>query len=124
MDIKGMYEEFRDQHPKLCKSVDAKHLKIWGNVGHETMFSWFESLASTLNDQMGMSEHRTEFGSVFNYFDKKFRNGTESIKNCIEVSFVENLFWQVNPQKAGPIWDMLPKNLQRLYIDFHGRPPS
>lgn len=79
---------------------------------------------STLNAQMGIPEQCAEFPSLFKYFDMKFRTGGKEIKNCIDVSFVENLFWQVSPRNAAPVWTILPKNLQQLYIDFHGRAPA
>lgn len=124
MDVQQMYEEFRSQYAELTKATDARHVKIWGSVGHESVYSWFESLANTLNAQMGNAEQRTDFTSIFEYFDMKLRTGSKEVKHCIDVSFVENLFWQVSSQNAAPIWAILPTNLQQLYIDFHGRSPK
>ncbi|WP_417268749.1 MULTISPECIES: hypothetical protein [Alphaproteobacteria] len=124
MDIEAMYEEFRYLYPELTKAADARHVEIWGSVGHETAFVWFESLANTLNAQIGLTEQSSRFASVFDYFDRKYRGGNKEVKNCIDVSLVENLFWQVCPRNTGPVWTILPKQLQRLYINFHGHPPK
>ena len=124
MDVEEMYEEFRIQFPDLTLAADARHVKIWDSVERETAYVWFESLANTLNTMMATPEHRTDFSSIFNYFDEKFRVGNKDEKNCIEVSFVENLFWQVGPRHAAPVWARLPTRLQQLYIGFHGRAPK
>lgn len=124
MDIKNMYDEFREQYPKLAEVVDIRHTEIWDSVGHETMFLWFETLSGALNDLMGIPEHQPQFDSIFQFFEKKFRTGDERVKNCIEVSLIENLFWEVRPENTGPVWAVLPKSLQQQYINFHGQPPQ
>jgi hypothetical protein len=122
MDVTGMYEEFRSLHPELTNAADIRHIEIWDSVSDETAFLWFESLAATLNVKMGHADERAKISLAFMYFDKKFRTGNMEIKRCINVSFVENLFWQVPPRNAAPVWATLPKSLQQLYVDFHGEP--
>lgn len=124
MDVEEMYEDFRNQFPKFTKAADARHRAILGSVEHEAPFLWFESLAGALNAQMGVPIQHTEFAAIFMYFDMKFRTGSKEEKNCNDVSFVENLFWEVSPKNAAPVWATLPKKLQQLFIDFHGRPPT
>jgi len=124
MDVVKMYEEFRNQYPELTKAADAIHVKTWGSVDHETVFCWFESLAEAVNDQMGVPEQHAELTSVFKYIEMKFVDGSNEVKNCIDVSFVENLFWRVSPRNTGLVWTVLPTHLQRLYIAFHGRQPK
>lgn len=124
MGIDEMYEDFRNRYPELTKAVDGRHAQIFESVQNETAYMWFESVAGALNAQMGNPKQRTEFASIFKYFDMKFRTGSKKVKNCIDVSFVENLFWEVRPKKAAPVWATLPKNLQQLYIDTHGRTPE
>ena len=124
MDVREMYEDFRSRYPELTRATDARHLATWGRVEHETAFLWFESLASALNSQMGFPEKRTEMVTIFMYLDSKYRTGSKDVKNCIDVSFVENLFWEVSPKFAAPVWATLPKSLQQIYCGFHGRTPT
>lgn len=119
-----MYDDFRNRFPELTQAADKRHLEVWGSIGSDTAYLWFESLASALNTQMGFPEEHSKFVPVFAYFDTKFRTGNSDIKNCIEVSFIENLFWQVIPRSAAPVWILLPKTLQKLYVDFHEQPPK
>ena len=124
MGVEEMYEDFRNQYPELAKAADVRHTEIWGSVDRETAFSWFESLAGAVNAKMGIPDQGNAIASIFKFFDAKFRNGSNEVKNCIDVSFVENLFWEVNPRSATPVWAALPKALQQLYINFHGQPPT
>ncbi len=124
MDVQQMYEDFRSQYIEMTKAADAKHESIWGRVEHEVTHVWFESLAGAINDRMGISEQRAEIAAILAFFDMSFRNGSKEVKTCIDTSFVENLFWQVIPKTAAPVWAILPKNLQQLYIGFHGRSPK
>jgi hypothetical protein len=45
------------------------------------------------------------------------------VRNCIDVSFVENLFWQVPANRAEGYWQQLPGPLKQLYLQFHRRAP-
>jgi hypothetical protein len=53
----------------------------------------------------------------------RFMTGCGEVRNCIDVSFVENLFWQVTPDRSGPYWARMPDLLKRLYLGFHSKPP-
>ncbi len=124
MDVETLYSEFRNHFPDLAKSADAKHLAFWESVDPLTMHAWFESLAKTLNDHMGQSDRQAERRAVFTFFERAYHQGDAATKNCIDVSLVENLFWQVPARHVAPIWDSFPKTLQSLYVDFHKRPPA
>lgn len=124
MSVEEMYEDFRSQYPEWTKSADARHIEILGAGEAEGAFLWFESLASALNAQMGIPEKRAEISVIFRYFEKCFCIGSNEVKKCIDVSFVENLFWDVRPNNAIPAWADLPKKLQQLYVDFHSQPPK
>ena len=121
-DIVKMYEDFRNQYPELTKTADAIHVTVWDRAD-EAIYCWFESLAESLNRKMRVPGQNTDFLSAFEFFDLKYRHGSKDVKDCIDVSFVENLFWRVSPQNATPVWGMLPQSLQQLYLGFHGRPP-
>ena len=121
-DIVEMYEDFREQYPELTKIADAIHVAVWDRVD-EAIYCWFESLAEALNRQMGLADRNIDFTSAFSFFDGKYRKGSKDVRDCIDVSFVENLFWRVRQEDAAPVWDLLPEHLQELYLGFHGRPP-
>ena len=124
MSVEEMYEDFRNQYPEWAKFADARHMELLGTVEAIGAFLWFESLAGALNAQMGIPEKRAEIAAIFRYFEERFHIGGNEVRKCIDVSFVENLFWGVRPNHAIPAWADLPKKLQQLYIDFHSQPPK
>lgn len=117
------YKSFRDNFVELSRAADEKYIVTWDSLDDLSQFVWFESLASALNDRMGQTDCYPTIQAAFKFFDLQFRTGNEKIKNCIDVSLVENLFWQVPKRSAEPVWKMLPDNLKKLYLEFHGRPP-
>lgn len=82
-----------------------------------------KDLAKTLNREMAREEPVSTYLPVFDYFHSKFLTGDDEEKKCIEVSFVENLFWQIKSEKAEPYWQALPSSLKELYVKFHGCAP-
>ena len=124
MSVLQLYRDFRKRYPELTHAADARHIKVWDRVDDETAFSWFESLAGVVNDQMGTLEQSADLESVFSYFERELEGSDNEVKNCIDVSFVENLFWRVQSNSAAGVWDALPKLMQQLYLGFHGRPPT
>ena len=49
--------------------------------------------------------------------------GNDVISSCIDISFVENLFWKVSTRKAQPYWTALPSVFKELYVQFHTSSP-
>ncbi len=119
-----MYRDFRERFPELTRAADARHIEAWDSIDDGTPYIWFESLAGAINDRMGDEEFDAELAPVFGYFDAKLRGGDSEVKTCIDVSFVENLFWRVAQRNSARVWPKVPKSLQTLYVGFHGRPPT
>ena len=124
MSVQDMYRDFRKQSPEVTRAADAKHIRIWDKVDDETAFGWFESLAAALNDKMGDQEQHADIMSIFRYFERKLQSRDDDVRRCIDVSFVETLFWQVKPEPAAKVWAMMPKPMQQLDLSFHGRAPT
>jgi len=124
MPVQEMYNDFRERFPEITKLADEEHILDWDEIRPEYAFTWFESLAKTLNREMAREEPVSTYLPVFEYFRSKFLTGDDEEKKCIEVSFVENLFWQIKSEKAEPYWQALPSVLKELYVKFHGCVPA
>lgn len=124
MSVLEMYHDFRRRFPEMAQAADTRHANIWDSVDDETVHSWFESLADAINDQISAAEKDTDLHSVFSFFDKQLQSSNIEVKNCIDVSFVENLFWEVLPSAAANAWDAMPNSMQQMYLKFHGQPPT
>lgn len=124
MSVLEMYHDFRRRFPEMAQAADKRHVKIWDSIDDETAYSWFESLAGAINDQISAAEKHTDLLSVFSFFDAQLQGSEMEVKNCIDVSFVENLFWEVQPSSAAYAWDAMPDSMQQLYLKFHGKLPT
>ncbi len=123
MPVQDMYDDFRRRFSGVTELADAERVRIWDEVLPEQSFVWFESLANVITAEMAKGRPVTPYLPVFEYFRGAFLNGDDKVKECIDVSFVENLFFQVSGEKAEPYWEALPEVLKDLYVKFHGGPP-
>jgi hypothetical protein len=120
--IAQFYRETRDRFPSILAETDKLHLQTW-DMDDEWAYMWFHSLADMLNANMRKNASLDIAGSIFGYMRDRFMTGCGEVRNCIDVSFVENLFWQVTPDRSGPYWARMPDLLKRLYLGFHSKPP-
>ena len=124
VSVLQLYKDFRKRFPQVTQAADVRHIKVWGSVDDEIAFCWFESLAGAINDQMGTPKEAIDLNSIFSFFETQLLDSDIEVKNCIDVSLVENLFWEVPPSSAASAWHALPNSMQQLYLSFHGQPPT
>lgn len=119
------YLRVRASFPELAERADWEYLKYWEEAPKaEEAYSWFGSVANALNKEMRRGLFLAETGAFFDYVNSVLSRCSDEVENCIDVSLVENLFWEVSPTKAALYWAILPSPLQKLYLEFHGRPPT
>ena len=94
-----------------------------GNLDPDFAYSWFESLAKALNSEMLKGISLKTHEPVFNFINQALVGCSKEVRTCIDVAFVENLFWQVPSLKAELYWQELPQPLKELYVGFHHRTP-
>ena len=121
--IADLYRVVRERYPEITVAADRIHGRTWGEPAPEFAYSWFESLANALNGEMNKGVDPGKYIKLFSLFSQTLQGCSPEVKECIDVAFVENLFWQVPGDKAEPYWAKLPASLKALYTGFHGRPP-
>ena len=122
--IVNLYRQVRMDYPAVSASADRFHLKRWGDpleVGDE--YAWFEALADSLNEEMRRNIPYTKHSAMLDQLANAYVEGTQAVQQCIDVAFVENLFWQVPHEKCTPYWLKLPLAIKQLYIGFHHHEP-
>ena len=124
MSVSAMLEEFRTLFPAEAESADKEHDYLCGELDSDSEFVWFESLAKSINSQMNGQGPTEKTRDMFHFFDKKYAGSDEAVKNCIDTSFIENLFWQIPSESASSYWSILPPKLQDLYVNFHRSRPT
>lgn len=123
MSVLDFYNVTRTNYPDVTEKADKEHIRMWDEIDPEFAYSWFESLANALNIEMTSNVEVEKHKKLLEFISAKYRTGEKEVKNCIDVAFTENLFWEVPAIKAEPYWKTLPENLKELYIDFHGKEP-
>ena len=119
-----LYHQVREKFPLICAAADRLHERRWGDtldVGVE--YAWFEALADALNEEMRREVPYAVHAPLFQLVANAFRQGPEPVQQCIDVSLVENLFWQVPSANCAPYWSQFPPTLRHLYLEFHHRDP-
>lgn len=113
----------KEQYPVISAKADEEYTQRWGDDLEYYSHIWFEALADRLNVEMNKGSSAQEYRKLFCSISSFFSSGDEEIKKCIDVAFVENLFWQVPAKKVKDYWEIMPENLKMLYLNFHHRPP-
>ncbi|SDS16286.1 DUF7674 family protein [Pseudomonas oryzae] len=121
--ILDLYIAVRSNFPEITAKADREHVRLWGELDAEFACSWFTSLANALNAEMCKGTNPERHAKLFAFISSSLENGSNEIHSCIDVSFTENLFWQVPAEKAAPYWQVLPEPLKDFYIGFHHRVP-
>lgn len=115
MSVLNMYDDFRVKFPAITKKADEEHIKCWEVIDPEFAYAWFESLAKAINQDMHKGVAAQQYKDVFEFLRKQYLFGDNKVKDCIDVSFTENLFWQVQSSNAEHYWLLLPDLLKDLY---------
>jgi hypothetical protein len=123
MSVLEFYNLTRERFVYITQIADKEHIKIWDDIDPDLAYSWFESLAKALNKEISSGVDAVKYKELLNFINSNYLEGNEQIKNCIDVAFTENLFWQIQPCKVLPYWNILPPVMQELYIKFHGCKP-
>lgn len=115
----------KERYPTISAKADAEYERMLGDYidPEYYSYSWFEALANAINREMSREVPASEYQELLTVISSHFVSGDEAVRKCIDVAFVENLFWHVSKAKAATYWAVLPESLKGLYIDFHHQSP-
>ncbi len=123
MNTFTLVKDVQTKFPELAASANQEHIYKFNDEDFDLDSLWFESFANSVNRAMSSANGLETCKLVFNYFSEVYEKEDPEIRNCIDVSFVENLFWNVSSENSEIYWQYLPENLKHLYLGFHGRVP-
>lgn len=122
--VEDLHRHVCEKFPQIAASADRFHYERWGDhLDEGSEHVWFEALAEALNAEMGRDVCYSVHEPLFTFISSAFATSPGPVQHCIDVAFVENLFWQIPSDKCAPYWAPLPFRLQQLYTDFHHRAP-
>lgn len=58
------------------------------------------------------------------FMAEKLVNAEAKVIEYIDAYYVETLFWGASSHTIAVGWSLVPANLQKLYINFHGKAPQ
>jgi hypothetical protein len=82
---------------------------------------WVEALADVTNMCIRRRD-QDEVRKQLDFFSKQLDQGTDTVKNYIDVSYVENLMWDLAPKDKKWVWPLILENLKKLYVTMWGKP--
>lgn len=124
-EIDDFCQRIKKNYPDIAKKADKEYSRLYDDFNDEEFYSytWFETLANALNNEMTNEVIASTHSNLFKDISQEFMRGSEDIQQCIDVAFVENLFWRIPAEKAKPYWSIFPEKLKQLYIEFHHNSP-
>ncbi len=125
MELDEFCASIRKEFPAISSIADKLYDQYWNDIVRTefSSYSWFESLSNAINSEMQKQLPSNEVPKLFKVVACAYTDTQSEVDRAIDVSFVENLFWQVPTEAAEPYWQVFPPVLRTLYIDFHGKSP-
>lgn len=125
MDLDTFCRKIKESYPEISAKTDKIYDDYWNRLAQMefSSYSWFESLANTLNSEMKKKVAADNYQALLKTISAEYDRGESGVMNAIDVAFVENLFWQVKSDDAQPYWEVMPENLKELYVGCHGQEP-
>ncbi len=126
-EIKNLVHSIRESLPEAADLANTFFkergfdIKDEFDIEDELHYLWVEALADATNSfikQNRMEEVKT----LLQFMSSKLNEGSAPVKNCLDVSYIENLMWDLDEEDQKRAWPLFPENLKALYIAMWGEP--
>ena len=119
--IIALVEDIRNTFPADAKKADEMEIGLGHEIEWNLHHLWIETFADVSNNLI-RNRLKHELEAHFNYFENQFNIGSESVKSCIDVSYVENLMWNLEQDDKKWAWPLFPQSLRSIYVAIWGEP--
>ena len=113
-EIRRFLKEIRTKFPDVVPLME-KH-ESWALT---FLMEEFANLTTILLNQGDLEEALEQL----QYMSEKLDTATKAEFEYIDVYYTEHLFWKGTKEGIKRGWPLVPDNLKKLYLDFHGKPP-
>ena len=121
-ELQSFYELTRITFTLHAKQADEIYFDLGFEKEDEAYNVWFESFVEVTNILMKNTQ-TSDVSEHFMFFLSYLDDASDLIRKCIDVSYVENLFWGVDQDSIKTYWALLPERMQVLYKNFHASSP-
>jgi hypothetical protein len=117
-ELAALVKLIRSYFPDASEKTDESMIRMGFEHEDEAYYyTWVEAFANETNSLM-RERRQTEVEKHLIFFVRQFDMGSDSVKSCIDVSYVENLMWDLDIEDKKWAWLLFPENLKLLYIDM------
>ena len=109
--------EIAAQFPEEAKVVDAQ-MEYFDEDAYDT---WLERFVDTTNEAMAKRDEPVVQAHL-SFVSQQLAATDEEGRRAIDVAYIENLMWNLDPEAKRWAWPRIPANLKQLYIDMWGDP--
>lgn len=120
-EIEVLVQHIRSQLPAASISTDELMLERGYEIDDNLFNLWIEALADVTNTFI-KQKNEQEVIKHLAFFSSQLEKTSKKVKECIEVSYVENLMWNSVGEHKKWAWSLFPENLKRLYAAMWGNP--
>ena len=120
-DVANLVEAIRKALPEAAKWTDGKMMALGFALNDNLYHLWIEALADVTND--AIRERREDIlKEQTSFMAQQYQMGSEEVKKCIDVSYVENLMWELEARDKAWAWPLFPDDVRKLYVAMWGEP--
>jgi hypothetical protein len=116
-ELSALVKLIRSYFPDASEKTDESMNRMGFEDESEAYGIWVEAFANETNSLM-RERWQAEVEKHLIFFERQFDMGSDSVKSCIDVSYVENLMWDLDIEDKKWAWSLFPENLKLLYIDM------
>jgi hypothetical protein len=119
-EIREFLRAIRNALPDAAAKTDEIMRGRGFDSDEDAEYLWVEALADLTNIHI-RQRNQTDLRKELAFFSMQIDQGTETVKNCINVSYVENLMFDLASEDKKWAWPQIPENLKKLYLAMWGK---
>ncbi|MEE4358358.1 MAG: hypothetical protein V2I97_17945 [Desulfococcaceae bacterium] len=120
-DIRNFLKAIRRALPDAAAKTDEIMRGRGFDSDEEPEYIWVEAFADVTN-MFIRQRNQAELRKEFLFFSNQLDRGSQTVKNCIDVSYAENLMWDLTSEDRKWVWSQIPENLKKCYTAMWGNP--
>jgi hypothetical protein len=121
-EAEALISDIRRQFPDVAEKIDERLEHFGLSAGDNAYSTMFEAFSQATTDAIKHQDGST-VSSHLAFMSQKLASATSAQREYIDVYYVEPLMWDIRQRRRKRwAWNLMPENLQELYIRVWGKP--